>query len=287
MKNISIHLGISFLHFSILWFSILFVGGIMKIDLSGNSNYVLPESYQFYALLTGLGMIGVSLFGIIIWQTNYFLLAKIINILLSLLFVISSSFILLSKSNTITSNDIEPMVGMLMIFLIPSILLFLLTFSKSITQNIKIKSQIPSLSLDSDFIVKIENQSKNTHFLKINRIIGLCFLLVSLLLLAMILLDSKPLKNYILPAYFLFISLLLFIFPKIGSYITSLLNTIIAIILFVVVPILLYKDFKKLELGQIKLVDISLYGLGVFIAFFLLSLSLLLVSKQAQSEWKK
>jgi len=276
IANKPIRHSISLIHFAIGVFCttvfILYVATKAKWSIAA----LLNGKESFFVIL--FGVIGLfSFFGALSWQTVAFQAAKKTTYTLSLLFLLEYLAILLISSNS------QEFVIALVPTLVPAIFLFLIAFSK--INQFESNTTKYNNFLDADFLVT-EKETPISTFWKPNRIVSFTTLIFSILLFPALMSSGAPFWTVFIPSTFLILSVMLWLLPKIGSWIFSVLSVLAGISL-VVFYVFLIKDKsfnveeeKLYIIGAISLVVMSLASLGW-------GLAMLLLSKEAKEEWKK
>jgi uncharacterized membrane protein YidH (DUF202 family) len=275
IANKRIRHSISLIHFAIGVFCtnifILYAATEAKWSLAA----LLNGEESFFVIL--LGIIGLfSFFGALSWQTVASQVAKKITYMLSLFFLLEYIAIFFISSNS------KEFIIALVPTLVPAVFLFLIAFSK-INQFEGNKTEYNNF-LDADFLVN-EKETHTATFWKPNRIVSLTTLIFSILLFPASISSGAPFWTIFVPSTFLILSIMLWLLPKTGSWIFSVISvlagiSLVGLYVFLIVnkPINAEKD-KVYIIGAISLVIVSLASLGW-------GLAMLLLSKEAKQEWK-
>ena len=183
--------------------------------------------------------------------------------------------------NDFSGSDL---IATLVVVFTPSTFLFLLAFSKigQIQNNLENKNH----SLDSDFLDSTHDTSLSI-FWKPNHIVSLSSDVFAILLFLSLLTIGSPSWTPIIPCIFLIGSVVLWLFPKIGSWIFAIVSSLAGIgivVLFITAMIM-----KPLDLSSNKDVTFALFFSIVIFSLFLLciGMAMLLLSKEAKEEWEK
>jgi uncharacterized membrane protein YidH (DUF202 family) len=275
IPNKSIRHAISLIHFAIGVFCtsifILYAATEAKWSLAT----LLNGKESFFVIL--LGIIGLfSFFGALSWQTVASQVAKKITYTLSLFFLLEYLAILFISSNS------QEFIIALVPTLVPAVFLFLIAFSK-INQLEGNKTEYNNF-LDADFLVN-EKETPIFTFWKPNRIVSLTTLIFSILLFPALMSSGAPFWTIFIPSTFLIFGVMLWLLPKTGSWIFSVISVLAGIglvgfYLFLIKNKPINAETDKLYIvGVISLVVVSLASLGW-------GLAMLLLSKEAKQEWE-
>ncbi|WP_338793069.1 hypothetical protein [Bernardetia sp. MNP-M8] len=279
IANKPIQHSISLIHFTIGVFCL----SIFVLYLSNEAKWslysLIRKKESFFVIL--LGVISLfSFFGALSWLTTSSKTSKNISYLLSFFFLIEYIAILFISS---TSREF---VIALTPTVTPAVFLFLLAFSKiSQFQENKIEYAEYNDYLDADFLVDKEEDTTTT-FWKPNRIVSLTSFILAILLFPLLMSAGAPTWTIAIPSTFLVLCVVLWLFPKIGSWVSAILGILMGIGLIGLFMFLIFnKPFngekdKMYILGFIFLLVLSVTSLGWGLAMFLLS-------KEAQREWKR
>jgi hypothetical protein len=182
---------------------------------------------------------------------------------------------------SISSNSKEFVIA-LILTVTPAVFLFLLAFSKiNRSQENKIEH---NNYLDSDFLFDKE-VNHSTTFWKPNRIVSFTSLVFAILLFPFLIFAQAPFWAVFIPITFLVLCVVLWLFPKIGSWISATLGMVagvglIGLFVFLIFNMPFHDQKEKMYiLGFMLLLGLSIASLAWGLAMFLLS-------KEAQQEWK-
>lgn len=276
LVNTSIRTSISLLHLSVA----LFCFSIFFLFFS-ELHFSLIKLYkkrQFFFFLLLICLSFLSFCAALSWQTTVLRFSKLLSYLVSLCFLIGLLALFgISKSNT------EELLVITVPTLAPALCFFLLAFSKitQVQQNTVIEYND---SLDSDFL-KIQDITNLSIFWKPNRIVSLCSVVFSIFLFPSLLVVGAHIWSISIPCFFLVIGAVLWLFPKIGSWIFSIVSLLvgtglvgICIAFLITGPLTITTD-KIYTISSITVVMLSLFLLCF-------SFAMLLLSKEAKQEWK-
>ncbi|AFM03883.1 hypothetical protein Fleli_1457 [Bernardetia litoralis DSM 6794] len=278
IANKPVQHSISLIHFTIGILCLSTFGLYLSSEAKWALSSLIGKKESFFIIL--LGIIGLfSFFGALSWQTTASKTSKTISYLISLLFLLEYITILF-----ISSNSKEYVIGLLPT-VTPAVFLFLVAYSK-INQFQENGGGVEYNDyLDSDFLINEEKKYIPT-FLKPNRIVSFILFLFSVLLFLVFTSSGAPFWTIIIPSIFLVFCIILWLLPKIGSWIFSIMSILTSIsVIGLFIFLMLTKPFND---GVNKIHMISFFSLLVLsIASFGWGLAMLLLSKEAQQEWKK
>ncbi|WP_375559147.1 hypothetical protein ACE193_15580 [Bernardetia sp. OM2101] len=274
--NTSIRISISLLHLSVAMFCFsLFFLFFSEVDFSPIELYQ-KRQFVFFLLLICLSFL--SFCASLSWQTTFVRFSKLLSYLVSLCFLIG-----LIALFSIAKSTSEELLVITVPTIPPAICFFLLAFSK-ITQIRKNTVIEYNDSLDSDFL-EIQEETNLSIFWKPNRIVSICSVVFSIFLFPSLLVVGVPTWSISIPCFFLIIGIILWLFPKVGSWIFSVVSLLVGtglvgifIALLITEPLTITTD-KIYIIGSITVVILSLFLLCF-------SFAMLLLSKEAKQEWK-
>ncbi|WP_338762172.1 hypothetical protein WAF17_17045 [Bernardetia sp. ABR2-2B] len=276
IANRPAHFCISFIHLSIALFCFAFFVGFVLTDKEG-SLYNLMRSNDFLALIICFLIGCIALAGFVFWQKDDIALAKKINYLVSFSILIQYLVVVV----VVQKMKVALALGLLLFS--PMLFIFLLALSK-----VGIGSKVYELDndniLDTDFLKSSKTVPKHNYFLKINRIVATLFFMFAIMMVINNVFNKLP--NVFIPIYTTLFVLcgLLLIFPKIGSWVSSIFSLMTGIGVFgFVVYNLFFKNndtssFENIVFGVSTVFSVSLFLIGI---------AMLLLSKEAKEEWKK
>jgi hypothetical protein len=277
IANKSVRSAISLLHLSVALccFSVFFLIFSTELHFSFSLFYQKKELTSFIILI-GIGFL--SFFASLSWQTTDLRFSKSLSYLVSLCFLMESIVVL--TTTNIKSRDFFILV--IVPTITPAVCFFLLAFSK-INQSVESDTKEYS-TLDSDFL-EVKGNTNLSVLWKPNRIVSFNSFVFSILLFPSLLAAGADIWSISIPCSFLVISVILWLFPKIGSWIFSVISILTSIsIVGLFIALIVFKPPAGSEIVYI------ISGLSVVVISVVLlccGLSMLLLSKEAKQEWKK
>lgn len=278
IANNSVRSAISFIHLAIGIFCISFLVMVLSEKAIHSSSFYKKKEFFSFLLL---GILGISsCIACLSWQTTYLQISKRISYFIVVCFLL---FYFSLFNNLNSSTDL--LIAATVIFT-TALFLFLLAFSKVgqlQTKNLEIKNDV----LDSDFLISPdEEQDTISIFWKPNRIVSLSSFVFSILLFIFILTTHMPVWASLIPCTFLIGSIVLWIFPKIGSWIFAIVSSLAGIGIVTAFSIALIMKLSNSNFNN-DLKFTVFFSLVVFSIFILcISMAMLLLSKEAKEEWK-
>lgn len=283
IANNSVRSAICFLHLGIAIFCLgifaLIITSEMKVSLTA---FLHNKEFFSFLLIAIIGSISFVIF--LTLQANSTKTAIYLSYFVSLLFIIE--YITISQH---ISSRVETLIGFMIPTFVPSLLVFLLAFSKISKSKHANTSSLNNL-LDSDFLIGQNDEKYKTKiFWKPNRIVSVSSFLFSILLFLVLLITNSPTWIIFIPCLFFVGSAILWLFPKIGSWIFSVVSILTGIILFFGIEILLFQRYQDSTIAMdtkefisiVILFSTSTIGLSIIFV----SLSMLLLSKEAKDRW--
>lgn len=274
--NTSIRTSISLLHLSVAMFCFsLFFLFFSEVDFSPIELYQ-KRQFVFFLLLICLSFL--SFCASLSWQTTFLRFSKLLSYLVSIFFLIG-----LIALFSIAKSTSEELLVITVPTITPAICFFLLAFSK-ITQTQQNTVIHYNDSLDSDFL-EIQEEMNISVFWKPNRIVSICSVVFSIFLFPSLLAAGAHIWSVSIPCFFLIIGIILWLFPKVGSWIFSVVSLLVGIgVVGLFIAFLISSSFT-ITTDKIYIISsTTVITLSLFLLCF--SFAMLLLSKEAKQEWK-
>jgi hypothetical protein len=243
------------------------------------------NKHEMYVMIDGLLIGCVAFYGFVTWQKDEISTSKQVSYILVALIVLECLLLILTSHSSRLDRILVPCIPIFT----ATIFMFLLIFSRK--ESLQNSKEIDTSNfLDIDFLIESNFKEETTPFWKMNRIFSFTCFTLSIFLFLFIILTSPPEEVILFSVFFLVGSIILWFFPKVGSWIFSILSILVGLsLLGCFCYFVLFELLTKNSDNNLKdiFIDISLSVIVFSLTFMCINLAMLLLSNEAQQEWKE